>query len=179
MIHAQINQSKSQIFQRDFLTILGVSILFALSSWIAIPLPFIPVPISFTVHLILFFSVFLGKRGALATSLYFAQGIVGLPVFSNGHGGIAYLLGPTGGYLIGYVIASSVIGLLSEQLKEKTPSKIFGLMLLGNLLIFACGLPQLSLFVGVSNALNLGFYPFLGGDFIKLILASLTLAWAM
>lgn len=166
---------KEQNLFKNIFIVLAASVLLGLSASISIPLPFTPVPISFTVHLVLLFSVLLGKRGAYATFAYLAQGAMGLPVFSNGGCGIAYLLGPTGGYLIGFAVAAYVVALFSERLKERSPTKVFGLMLLGNALIYVFGLPYLALIVGPANALNFGFYPFVATDILKLILAQRTL----
>jgi len=152
--------------------VVGASILLSLSAWISIPLPFTPVPISFTAQLVLLLSVLLGKRGAYATALYVAQGAMGLPVFANGGATLAYLMGPTGGFLIGFVISSYVVGSLAEKIQDKTPVKTFSLMLFGNALIFTFGLPHLALLVGVQNALKFGLYPFIGVDLFKLLLAN-------
>jgi len=171
MGYAQSTLVKDQSFLRNLFIVLATSVLFSLSAWISIPLPFTPVPISFTAQIILLFSLLLGKRGAYATVAYLAQGAMGLPVFANGAGGIGYFFGPTGGYLIGFAIASFVVGLFSERMKEKSPSKVFGLMLAGNALIYAFGLPHLALLVGYKNAFRLGLYPFVATDILKLFLA--------
>lgn len=172
MEYVQNNQLvKDQSLFKNIFIVLAASILFGLAASISIPLPFTPVPISFTAQLILLFSVLLGKRGAYATFAYLAQGAMGLPVFANGGCGITYLLGPTGGYLIGFAVASYVVALFSERLKERSPTKVFGLMLLGNALIYVFGLPYLALTVGPTNALNFGLYPFIATDIIKLMLA--------
>ena len=167
-----LSLSKPNNFLRDLLIVLGTSGLFALSAWISIPLPFTPVPISLTCQLILLASVFLGKRGAYATFAYIGQGLIGLPVFANGGCSVAYLFGPTGGYLIGFAIASYVVGTLSEQMEEKSGIKSFALMLVGNALIYLFGLPHLALIVGGQNALKFGFYPFIITDLLKLMLAT-------
>ena len=121
-------------FVNNLLIVLLTSCLLVLSAWVSLPLGFTPVPISFTAQLVLLFAAFLGKRGAYATWIYLAQGAMGLPVFANGGCGIAYLLGPTGGYLIGFALAAYVVAVFSEKV-EKTPSKIFGILLFGNSLI--------------------------------------------
>lgn len=170
-LSATIARPKTNRFFKDALIVLGASLLFALSGSISIPLPFNPVPISFTVHLILFSAVFLGMRGAYAALTYLALGALGFPVFANGAGGIIHLFGPTGGYLIGYAIAAFVIAILTERLKVKTPSKVFLIMLLGNVVVYVFGLPHLALFVGADKVLAFGLYPFIGTGAVKLILA--------
>jgi len=163
---------KPNVFLKEILLVVGMSVLFALSAWISIPFPFTPVPISFTCQLILLASVFLGKRGSYATLVYLSQGLMGLPVFAGGGSSIAYFLGPTGGYLIGFAVASYVVGTLSEQIEEKTGIKCFALMLVGNALIYLFGLPHLALMIGAQNALKLGLYPFILTDLLKLMLAA-------
>ena len=165
------NQTKTQTLQKDFLLVIGASILLALSAWISIRLPFTPVPISFTAQLVLLFSVLLGKRGAYATFVYLGQGLMGLPVFSNGGSGLAYMLGPTGGYLVGFAIAAFVVGSVVDKMNEKSPTKVFLLMIFGNCLMYVFGLPHLALVIGSSNALKFGLYPFIGGDILKLMIA--------
>lgn len=155
---------------KDVFIVLATSILFGLAAWISIPLPFTPIPISFTAQLILLASVLLGRRGAYATFAYLAQGAIGLPVFACGTCGIGCFLGPKGGYLIGFAVAAYVVGIFSERLKEKSDAKIFGLMLLGNALFYVFGLPHLALIVGHANALKLGLYPFIATDILKLML---------
>lgn len=156
---------------RDFLIVVGASLLLALSSLISIRLPFSPIPISLTAQLVLLLSLTLGKRGAYATTLYFAQGAMGLPFFANGGGGIAYLIGPTGGYLLGFVVAAHVVAHFAEKTKGKTPLRTFSLLLLGNSLIYLFGLPHLATLIGWEKALYLGLVPFIGTDLIKLAIA--------
>lgn len=149
--------------------VIALSLFFALISSISIRIPFTPVPVHFTGQCVLLFSVLLGRRATYATLLYLGEGLIGLPVFSNGGFGLMHLLGPTGGYLIGYAIASYVVATLSEKLEAKTPVKIFGILLLGNALLYVFGLPVLGIYVGSSLALKCGFYPFIATDLLKLI----------
>lgn len=148
-------------------TILGASLLLCFAAWISLRLPFTPVPIVFTPQMVLFLSVLLGKRAPLAVGAYLLEGAMGLPVFAGGASGIVHLLGPTGGYLFGYLAASYVVGRISA----KTPVRAFGSMLLGNALIYLFGLPHLATFVGWENALKMGFYPFVALDLLKLLIA--------
>ena len=161
-----------QIKTRDFLIVVGASILLTRSAQFSIRLPFTPVPISFTVPLVLMVCVLFGKRGAYATALYVLEGALGLPVFANGGCGFAYLLGPTGGYLMGWVITSYVVACLSEQMQEKTPAKIFGIMLFGNALFYVFGVTHFALLVGYENAIKFGLIPFVGLDLFKLFVAN-------
>lgn len=167
----ELIQTQIQNRFKDLLIVLGASILLTLSAWIAIPLPFTPVPITFTAQLVLFLAVTMGRKGAYATALYIAQGLAGLPVFAKGGATFAHLLGPTGGYIIGFLISACALAYLSERMKNKTPAKLFGLMMLGTAIIYSFGLPHLALFVGAGNAIKLGFAPFLPGGLIKQAIA--------
>jgi biotin transport system substrate-specific component len=100
----------------DFLLVSGASILIAISAQIAIPLPFTPVPLTLQTLVVLAAGVVLGSsRGALAITLYLLEGCAGLPVFSGAASGITHLLGPTGGYLIGFLPAAWLTGFLAEK----------------------------------------------------------------
>ena len=92
--------------------VLGASLLIALAAQVAIPLPFSPVPVTGQTYAVLVVGAALGSRlGALSVALYVAEGVLGLPVFAPGGApGIARLLGPTGGYLVGFVGAAFVVG---------------------------------------------------------------------
>jgi len=106
---------------------------------------------------------------------YLAQGIAGLPVFAAGTSGLSRLLGPTGGYLIGFVIAAWLVGTLAERGWTLKIGSTLLAMLFGNVVIYLCGLPYLALFLGPEKALTAGLYPFLIGDVIKILLATLAL----
>jgi len=113
----------------------------------------------------------LGRRlGTISVALFLFMGAVGLPVFSLGGAGIPILLGPRGGYLIGYLLAAWVTGTLIERQRLSSPRLKTLAMGVGNLVIYACGLPQLALFVGAERVLVLGMVPFLAGDLLKLFI---------
>lgn len=158
---------------KDLCLIFGASIIISLCAPISIPLPFTPVPLAIAAQVILMLSVLLGsKRATLAVTAYLLQGAMGLPVFAAGGAqGILRFIGPTGGYLLGYLVAAFVTGLICEKMKERSQGKVFAAMVVGNLLIFACGLAHLSHFVPLHSLLLLGFLPFIGGEIAKLILA--------
>ena len=104
----------------DAAVIAGFSLLIALSAQVAIPLPFTPVPVTLQTLAIILTGCLLGSgRGALAAAAYVAEGSLGLPFFSGGTGGIAHLLGPTGGYLVGCVAAAYVAGLCGAGTDEE------------------------------------------------------------
>jgi biotin transport system substrate-specific component len=150
------------------------SILLGAASWIALPLPFTPIPIAFQVNFLLFLSALLGaRRATIMAGSFLFQGMMGLPVFATGKATIFTLLGPTGGYLIGYVFAASVVGFLYHRAREKSAWVLFCSMAIGNyLVIYPMGALWLSCLIGVKKALLLGIAPFVIGDALKLIFFS-------
>ena len=153
--------------------VVGGSLLVALAAQVAIPLPFSPVPVTGQTLGVLLVGVLLGsRRGAISVLAYLTEGLVGLPVFAGGRAGFAYFLGPTGGYLIGFVMAAFVTGYLAERGWDRRVWTALCAMLLGNAVIFVVGLPWLARFVGTARVLALGVYPFVPGDLLKLALAA-------
>ncbi|MCS7285641.1 MAG: biotin transporter BioY [Anaerolineae bacterium] len=160
----------------DLALVIGGSIFVALAARIAIPLPFTPVPITGQTLAVLLVGAVLGsKRGALSMLLYLLEGAAGLPVFAGGTGSLHRLLGPTGGYLFGFVAAAFVTGWLAERQWDRRFWSNFLAMLIGNIVIYLFGLPWLARFVGVERVLPLGLYPFIPGDLVKLVIATLSL----
>lgn len=166
----------------DALLVVAGAGLIALTAQLSIPLPFTPVPITGQTFSVLLVGAGLGAiRGGTSVLLYVALGIVGLPVYADGAHGWAELTGATGGYLIGFVLAASVTGLLAERDWDRRFSSAIGAMLTGSVVIYLCGLAWLSrqLHTGLTNTLELGLYPFVPGDLVKLYLAAavLPIAW--
>lgn len=158
---------------KEAFIVLGASILISLCAHVSIPLPFTPVPLTLQCHMILFIAAVLGgKKAALATMAFLAQGMMGFPVFAGGKAGILCLAGPTGGYLGGYVAAAFLTGYLIEKMKEKNSAKILLAMTAGNALIYLFGVSWLSTFVGWTSAFMLGVIPFIVGDMLKLLVAT-------
>lgn len=156
---------------KNLLLILGATFLIALAGRISIPLPFTPVPIVIQTHVCLLMAALLGRRFAVSSvSLFLILGAMGLPVFAMGGAGLPILLGPRGGYLIGYLLATWVTATLIERYNLSSPRLKTLAMGLGNLMIFACGLPQLAVFVGVEKVFLMGMLPFLPGELIKLFI---------
>lgn len=147
-------------------------------------LPFSPVPISGQTLAVLLVGASLGAvRGASALALYLVWGAVGLPFYAEGNSG-AELLGfasATGGYLWGFVVAAAVIGYLADRGWDRSVGSALGVMLIGEIIVFAFGVTWLAQAIGVSGteALELGLYPFVVGDLLKLLIAAgaLPLAW--
>lgn len=158
-------------YARDFALVLLASLVICLAGQISIPLWFTPVPMTLQNGTVLFLAALLGSRRAVAATFAFlAQGALGLPVFATV--GSAFLLKPTGGYLIGYLVASFIVGSLIER--KKSPILAFAL---GHLAIYACGAGYLATFIGVNQAILLGIVPFLLGDFMKMALSCKALQW--
>lgn len=146
--------------------VLGGSLLIGIFSQAALHLPFSPVPIVLQSHICLLLGALMGSRlGTLAVLAYLIEGALGLPVFSFGRSGFGMLLGPTGGYLMGYLLGAFVSGFFMERGRAALA------LILGNLAIYLCGLPQLSCFVGVEKAFGMGMVPFLAGDIVKLLIS--------
>ena len=164
------------------LVVVAGSLLMAALAQVSIPLPFTPVPITGQTYGVLLIGTLLGsRRGALSMLLYIIEGGMGLPFFAQGASGWAKLLGPTGGYLVGFVLAAYVIGWMAERGMDRRVWTALVPMLVGEVIIFACGVSWLAHFVGWDKALPLGLYPFIPGDVIKTLLAALTLpaGWKM
>jgi biotin transport system substrate-specific component len=165
------------------------SIVVALAAQVSVRLPFTPVPFTLQTLAVLVVGASLGgSRGAGALLLYVGEGASGLPVFAEGRSGPAYLvsadpLHTTGGYLWGFVAAALVVGLLAQRGWDRNLRGSLGAMLLGEIVIFALGVPWLAVALGVPSlrALELGLYPFVVGEVVKLLVAagSLPLAWRL
>jgi len=144
----------------------------AIGAYIAIPLPFVPVTLQ-TLFLNLAGALLGGYLGALSQFVYVLLGVMGLPVFAGGAAGLGVLLGPTGGYLIGFIAGAFVIGKLVE-LKEKPGFAWIALsMVAGMVVIYLFGILQLMIVADLSfaKALAAGVIPFLPGDFLKIAAA--------
>jgi biotin transport system substrate-specific component len=164
---------------RDVVLVAGSAAFVGLAAQIAIPLPFTPVPLSGQTFAVLLSVAALGPaRGALGMLLYAVAGVAGLPWFASHQSGWSI---PSLGYVLGFILAAVVVGALARRGADRTVAKTAGLMVVGNLCIYAIGVPWLmaSVDVGLGRALVLGVVPFLIGDVVKILLASLLLptAW--
>lgn len=157
----------------------GFAILGSLILWASakISVPFWPVPMTLQTGAVVLLAAAYGWRLGLATVvLYLLEGAVGIPVFEGTPAkgiGLAYMVGTTGGYLIGFAVAAAVVGWLAERGFERNPIKLFGGMVLGDAFVFALGLLWLGTVVGWDKpVLEWGLYPFILGDLVKLALAA-------
>jgi biotin transport system substrate-specific component len=189
---------------RDLLLIAGGVLLLIIGARIAVDMPaislgrfYVPenpyVPITLQTFSVLFTSAALGAwRGVSATGIYLLLGVIGLPVFSFGNSGAEMLatvdegrlvLGTTGGYLVGFLFASAIVGALAQRGWDRRLSTSIGAMIIGTLVIYAVGLTWLALALGtgILEVLPFGLYPFVPGDVLKLLLAAglLPLGWRL
>ena len=154
---------------RDIALTLAGTAFITVAGYIAIPLPFTPVPLSLATFAVLLTGAALGPaRGAASALLYLVLGVVGVPLFAGGNAGWAF---SSLGYIVGYVIAALLVGSLARRRADRTVLSTIGLAGLGSLTIYACGVPWLAGFVGVdlATAITLGVVPFLIGDAIKIV----------
>ncbi len=152
----------------DLLMVVGASLFISLSNLLRLPFPGSPVPITGQTLAVVMLGALLGsKRAPAAVLLYLFYGVAGLPVYSGGA-----LAGPTGGYLLGFVFAAFVVGLLCEQGLDRRYHTAVAAMLVGNIILYIPGLIWLSFFVGGDQAFILGFFPYIPGDLVKLALAA-------
>lgn len=157
----------------DLVWVLGASFAVGLLAQVEIRLPWTPVPITLQPFAVFLIGAALGaRRAALAMLAYLVEGAAGLPFFAGGAGGVAHLLGPSGGYLLGFVPAALVIGFLAERGWDRTPLRALASMVLGSAILFACGLMQLAAFVPRDQLLHAGLFPFLVGDVVKMLAAA-------
>ncbi len=164
-------------------TVIGGSLLLWLSAKTQVP--FWPVPMTLQVMALLLIAATLGWRLGVATVLlYIAQGAAGLPVFAGTPEkgiGLAYMMGPTGGYILGFVLAAAVVGWLAERGAAKHPLKLFLAGLAGLAVLYVPGLLWLTNFTGFEKVLAFGFWPFIGGDVLKAAIVALAVpaAWKL
>ena len=160
---------------RDAAVVVGGALLVALAAQIEIPLPFTPVPLSGQTFAVSLVGASLGsRRGALSLGLYLLLGALGAPFYAGGAGGLDTLLGPTVGYLVGFVGSAALIGALAERRADRRPLTTFLSFLTGSLVVFACGVAGLVLTADMSpgEAVLKGVLPFIPGDLVKSALAA-------
>ena len=165
------NEQFSQL--TNFVTVVICSLLLILSAKIKVDL--YPVPMTLQPLAVLMIAMLCGRNiSVAAVSLYLFEGMVGIPVFAYG-GGLPYLLGPTGGFLFGFLFASMIIGELADRGWGKQNFKSVFAMLTGLMVIYVFGIFQLSILKGFDFAIINGLKPFIVGDLYKLIFAALIL----
>ena len=189
---SRINQSKLEAYRwRYELSVpyklalcLGMAALTGLLAQAKVPLPWTPVPITGQTFAVLLAGVLLGKWwGGVSMAVYAGLGAAGLPWFQNFSGGLAYMAGPTGGYIVGFILAALFLGYFTDRfVKARRVPGMVGLMLFASfLLVYVPGLLQLGLWLDMvkgqpatlSGLLAMGALPFIAGDITKAIVAAL------
>jgi biotin transport system substrate-specific component len=143
----------------------------AAGAYIAIPIG--PVPIVLQNLFVMLAGLLLGGRwGAISIGVYLVAGAVGMPVFAGGTGGVGKFVGPTGGYLLGFLAAAYLIGVISERGRGRVIIDVLA-MVAGTAIIYAFGVPWLKVITGMSlsKTIAVGMLPFLIGDLIKIAAA--------
>ena len=155
---------------RNLSLIVAGSLLLTVAARIQVPMW--PVPMTMQPLAVMLIGMAFGWRLAgLTVSAYLVQGLVGLPVFAKG-AGVAYFAGPTGGYLIGFLIAAMVLGWLAERGWDRSTVRTFVAMVIGSAVIYLFGVLWLSTLIGFEKALTAGVAPFLVGDLVKALAAT-------
>jgi biotin transport system substrate-specific component len=159
----------------DVALALGGAALIALAAQISIPLPFTPVPITGQTFAVAGTAAALGLRtGAAASFLYVLAGLVGLPVYADASSGWHVLSSATGGYLVGFIVCALIVGWCGDRGWTSSFSSAIGAMMLGQTVIYLCGLGWLQhvLHTPLEKTLELGLYPFVVGDLVKVYAAA-------
>ena len=166
----------------DAALVLAGTALVAGAAQISIPLPFTPVPVTGQTFAVLLVGASLGAvRGFASLFLYLWLGVAGAPIYSGHDHGWAVVTSASGGYLVGFVLAAALTGVLAERRWDRTLSSSIGAMLTGSTVIYLVGLPWLAVVLGTNleKTLEDGLYPFVLGYILKLYLAAALLpaAW--
>jgi biotin transport system substrate-specific component len=175
-------EANAALVRNAVLAVVG-SLLLWLSAKINVP--FYPVPLSMQTFAVLVIGAAYGPRlGAATVLLYLAEGAAGLPVFAGTPEkgiGLAYMMGPTGGYLIGFVAAAAVIGWLCQRGWDNSFGWLLLAMLIGHVVIFVFGIAYLASLIGFETAWASGVAPFYHVTLLKTLLAAAFIkgAWAL
>lgn len=180
MLARYVASDRGLSMMAQLVLVLAGSMLLALSAQFAVRIPISPVPVTGQTLVVLMIGMAYGSRLGSATVLaYLFEGGMGLSVFANGTAGWAVIMGPTGGYLAGFVVAAFVLGRLAERGMGRGPISTALAMAIGTVIIYAAGVSWLGQFIGFDKAIAGGMMPFLYGDALKLIVAAglMPLAW--
>ena len=168
------SKSKSLDFARQIAIVVAASLFVAVCARFSLPIPGTPVPLSLQNFAVLLVGLSLGsRRGFIALALYLAEGAAGLPVFSPvGAPGILRFAGPTAGYLIAYPLVAALAGYIFERGKQ-TFARAISAALLGELLLFACGVSWLYVLThSLARAIAFGLYWFIFAEVMKVMFAA-------
>ena len=160
------------LFKKLVLLIAGVLVL-TISAQLKVP--FYPVPITMQTLVVMLIGFTFGARlGSSTVLVYLASGAIGAPVFAGG-AGLAYMSGPTGGYLFGFLVAVFLIGFFTEQGYGRTFISTLLLALAGTIVFYLFGVAWLTTILGFEKAIKFGLLPFLYGDVLKLFLLAFSI----
>ncbi len=166
-------ENKTLALIKEITLILSFALVTGISSKLKVEIGVIP--ITMQSFIVLLAGALLGaKRGASVMITYLLMGLSGLPWFARG-GGMAYLLSPTFGYIIGFVFTAYIVGYLAEKGHDRNIKTAILAMLIGNIIIYIPGLLWLASFIGYENVFAVGLYPFIIGDLLKIALAGFLL----
>jgi len=190
-IAARINQTKYEVFRwryelsipKKLALAVGIACLTGIAAQIRAFLPWSPVPVTGQTFAVLLAGVLLGRWwGGISLAIYGGLGVAGVPWFAGWGSGLGYLAGPTGGYIIGFILAALFLGHLTDKyIRSRSFLSMLGLMLFANfILIYLPGLLQLGLWVNLvrgepasfTSLLMMGAIPFIAGDIAKAVLAA-------
>lgn len=165
--------NKEIVLAKNIVQILSFAVLTGISAGLKLEIG--PVPVTAQTLIVLLSGALLGsKKGSLSQLTYLAGGLLGLPWFSRG-GGLIYIISPTFGYILGFVLAAYLAGLLFERGWDKNIRRSILAILIASFTIYIPGLLWLARFVGFSKVLTVGLYPFIAGDILKISLVTLIL----
>ena len=188
---ARINQTKYEVFRwryelsvpKKLALAIGIAGLTGLLAQFRILLPWSPVPVTGQTFAVLLAGILLGRWwGGISLATYAGLGAAGLPWFSGWSGGLGYLAGPTGGYIVGFILAALFLGYFTDTyIRSRSFLSMLALMLFANfVLIYVPGLFQLGLWVNAvkgepvtfATLLGMGAIPFIPGDITKAVMAA-------
>lgn len=156
------------------------SALLTLSAKVQVPLPYVPMTLQ-TLVVLLIGATYGWRLGGATVALYLMQGAMGMPVFAGPTAGIGYMMGPTGGFLLGFLAAALVMGFMAERGWDRSLLRVTVMMGIGHAVIFMFGLAQLSLVMPFAKAWTVGAAPFVAATVVKtaLAIALMQAAWSI
>ncbi len=191
-VAVRLNQTKYDIFRwryelsvpKKLVMALGMAMLTGLLAQARIYLPWSPVPVTGQTFAVLLAGVLLGRWwGGISLTIYGGLGMAGVPWFAGLNGGFAYMAGPTGGYIVGFILAALFLGYFTDKyIRSRSFLSMLVLMLFANfILIYVPGLLQLGLWLNLikgepatfTGLLTIGAIPFIAGDITKAVVAAL------
>ena len=158
---------------RNILLAVAGSLVVAVAAQVTVPLPVVPLTLQ-TLAVLAIGAAYGARLGAATLALYAVEGTAGLPVFAQMKAGAAIIAGPTGGYIIGFILAAALVGYLAEKNWDRSLVKMFVAAILGAAVLYIPGLIWLHQFAnGWSQTMEWGLTPFVAGDLLKAALVAL------